>query len=87
MKKALSGLLGLLVASVAIADSFYCGEQLIVEGMAAADVLEACGEPNRRDGNDWVYGRGSSEFPVELHIEADGTVGQIREQTGNQAAR
>jgi hypothetical protein len=83
MKKLLSGMLGLLASSGAIADSFYCGEQLITEGMESAAVVEACGEPSQRNGYNWVYDRGSSKFPVELHISADGTVGRISEQTSN----
>ena len=73
-----------LLATVALtatfaarADTFYCGEKLIDEGMEQNLVLQYCGEPSSRFGNHWVYDRGPEEMDMLVDFEADGTVGQI----------
>jgi hypothetical protein len=72
---------GLGTSFTACADSFYCGESLIEEGMEQSEVIQHCGEPTSRSGYDWVYDRGPEKFTVNIHFEPDGTVGQIKEHS------
>jgi len=76
-----------LIAAVALgtsfaahADSFYCGENLIEEGMSQDKVVQLCGEPSSRDGNNWIYDRSPEKFKVRIYFEADETVGDIQQE-------
>jgi len=52
-------------------DNFYCGETIIENGMQRAMVLEYCGEPTAREGDQWIYDRGDEQFLVVLHFDGD----------------
>jgi hypothetical protein len=69
------------LASPAFAGTFYCGTHIIDLDMPSGEVIKYCGEPTERNEDLWTYDRGEEEFPVVLHIEPDGTVGRIEEQT------
>lgn len=71
----------LLIATTASADTFYCGETLIEEGMSRGEVVQHCGQPSSGGEDNWVYDRGPEKFNVEVHFEADGTVGDIQEES------
>jgi hypothetical protein len=72
--------LSLGVTFAAHADTFYCGEKLIEEGMTQDQVIQFCGEPASRSGYNWTYDRGPEEFSVLVYFEPDGTVGNIEQQ-------
>jgi hypothetical protein len=65
----------------ASADTFYCAETLIEEGMKQSEVQQHCGEPSSSSGYNWVYDRGPEKFVVHIHFEPDGTVGEIRQES------
>jgi hypothetical protein len=72
----------ILAASTAAADdSFRCGQHLIGVGDARDKVLEYCGEPTSREGWTWIYQK-EERLSVQIHFEADGTVGRIEEGDG-----
>ncbi len=78
----LSLLAGLALASTAaLGGSFYCGQHIITEGDSKARVAENCGPPTSQSRDQWVYDRGTTQFTITLHFEADGTVNRI-EETG-----
>jgi hypothetical protein len=45
----------LTTATSAIADSMECNGNLVSSGDSEASVLENCGEPTSRDGDQWTY--------------------------------
>lgn len=47
--------LSLTAATSAIADSMECNGNLVSSGDSQATVLENCGEPTSRDGDQWTY--------------------------------
>jgi hypothetical protein len=50
-------------------DAFWCGSRLIREGMAAADVITRCGEPDtRRVIEEPVYGSGAGGRRVRVGV-------------------
>ena len=74
-----------LVFATGIADvGFRCGSHLIDVGDKREEVLEHCGEPTSERGWTWVYDRGSSEFSILIHFEADGTVGRISNESSDE---
>jgi Protein of unknown function (DUF2845) len=51
----ISFMLVLTAASSASADSMECNGNLVSTGDSQASVLENCGEPTSRDGDQWTY--------------------------------
>jgi len=77
----------LLVASVALpcaarADSFYCGNRIVTEGMSAGAIEERCGKPQRverveepvfaRRANGSTYRAGTSVHEIWTYERAQG---------------
>jgi len=50
----------LMAATSAIADSMECNGNLVSSGDSQATVLENCGEPTSRNGDQWTYQVGDS---------------------------
>lgn len=74
-------ILALGPAQFAFADGdFTCGGHIIEQGMELEQVKEYCGPPTDDTGDTWVYDRGPDELIVIIHVEADGTVGDIENQ-------
>jgi hypothetical protein len=65
--------------NTAFADSFYCGTHIIDEDIAKAEVLEKCGQPTRETSDTFYYDRGTDEFGVTLHFNAEDRVNRIEE--------
>jgi hypothetical protein len=62
----------LAVAGAASADHpFTCGERIIDDGEQKALVLEYCGEPTDREGNQWIYDQGAQRFLIVVHFDGD----------------
>jgi hypothetical protein len=73
----------LLASGAASADdSFSCGSHIVSVGDNRDTVLEHCGQPTTRDGATWTYDRGSEQFDVIVHFNADGAVSRIEERDG-----
>ena len=51
----LAGTLLLTLATSASADSMECNGNLVSSGDSPATVLENCGEPTSRNGDQWIY--------------------------------
>lgn len=84
--KPIFGVISVIFAGLALAQNvgtFRCGTHLIQPGDSKATVEEHCGEPSFRSYDQWIYDRGSTEFTVTLHFEADGTVNRITETDPN----
>lgn len=65
-------------------DTFRCGGHIIEVGSSTkATVEEHCGKPTFQSYDQWTYDRGSSQFTITLHFEADGTVNRITETDPN----
>ena len=69
---------------VARADDFYCGQNIIEEGMEQNLVLQYCGEPSSRFGYHWVYDRSPEQLDILVYFEPDGTVGDIETEMSEQ---
>jgi hypothetical protein len=70
--------LALGTASVARAsDDFRCNGHIIEEGMDLDEVQGYCGPPTNQSGDRWIYDRGPEELLIVLHVEPDGTVGDV----------
>ena len=52
----------------AYADSLRCGGKIISSGATVQQLLDACGNPTSRSGNDWLYERPGS-FPLVVTLE------------------
>jgi len=75
-----------IVTALALAQNvgtFRCGTHLVQHGDSKATVEEHCGEPSFQSYDQWTYDRGSTEFTITLHFEADGTVNRITETDPN----
>ncbi len=67
---AFAGLLA--VAGAASADDpFTCGERIIDDGEQKVMVLEYCGEPTDREGDQWIYDQGDQRFLIVVHFDGD----------------
>jgi hypothetical protein len=56
-----------------------CGTSIIERDASEAEVLEKCGEPTYKDGNQWIYDRGETEKLKIVYI-IDGRVAYMEEQ-------
>ena len=89
MKTAIRSSIACLVSSLSwvavaeAADSFRCGDDLVLVGDTVASVLQKCGEPTDRSADHLVYKRSEGQFTVVVYIAPDGTVGQIEERDPN----
>lgn len=63
----------------AIADALQCGTDLVNVGDAQSDVLQKCGEPKSKDGNEWIY-----ERPGDLTVIVQFAEGQVLNITNPQ---
>jgi hypothetical protein len=80
------GIISVIFAGLALAQNvgtFRCGGHLVQEGDSKATVEEHCGEPSFQSYDQWTYDRGSNEFSITLHFEADGTINRITETDPN----
>ncbi|MGI9309845.1 MAG: DUF2845 domain-containing protein, partial [Gammaproteobacteria bacterium] len=73
----------MLLSLNAVADSFYCGTHIIDESSNKTEVAEKCGEPTVKFSDHWIYDRGTDQFDVLVHFEADGSVNRIEEEHEN----
>ncbi len=64
-------LAGGLAMQQASADSLPCGADLIDVGANVYDLLQKCGEPSTRDGDQWIYDRGPGELKMIVRVSAD----------------
>jgi hypothetical protein len=76
---------GLLIAASTQAGTISCGSATItdgqLEGQLTAQILEQCGEPNSRNGDDWYYDRSDvGEGLYILHFNDSGQLESIEEQ-------
>ena len=62
------------------AGSLECGGDFISPGVTEAQLLEACGEPTSRNGNEWIY-KMQGDFPMVVIFGIDGVVTVIRDAT------
>ncbi|MEE9142797.1 MAG: DUF2845 domain-containing protein [Gammaproteobacteria bacterium] len=72
-------LLLLFLAGTASASGFRCGTKIVEEGMSTYELIEACGEPTRIEGNRWLYDLGPEEFLKIVFVEG-GQVSYIKEE-------
>jgi hypothetical protein len=56
-----------------------CGTEIIERDASEAEVLEKCGEPTYKEGNQWIYDRGETEKLIIVYI-IDGRVAYMEEQ-------
>lgn len=54
-----------------------CGTNLVSVGQAKFDVLSWCGEPNSKEGDQWIYQPDPENPPTVVHFAADDTVDRI----------
>ena len=64
----------------ALAGSLECQGNFISPGITQAQLLEACGEPTSRNGNEWIY-KMPGDFPMVVSFGIDGVVNFIRDAT------
>ncbi len=78
----------LLMASTStvLADSISCGQSMIQGGLTDPvtkdEVLQKCGEPSAKEGNDWIYERDGGATAV-LHLNDNGDLESISERVGD----
>ena len=75
----------LLIAGSATAGSISCGDSTISddqdEGQTSMQILEQCGEPTSRNGNDWLYDRSDvGEGIYVLHFNGASELESIDEE-------
>ncbi len=70
------------MTSVTIAgETFRCGTHLIEENDHITSVLEHCGEPTYKSGNQWIYDRGEHDFVTIVTIRGnDQTIARIQQE-------
>jgi hypothetical protein len=62
------------------AGSLECQGNIISPGITEAQLLEACGEPASRHGDEWVY-KMPGDYPMVVTFGIDGVVSFIRDAT------
>ena len=84
MKRSITAMLSTALSFVAVvaygSEGFDCGGHIISAGDSKAEVEEHCGPPSSNEGSTWIYERGSEQFTVTVHFEADGTVNRIEKE-------
>jgi hypothetical protein len=76
---------GLLLTGTAQAGSISCGDAMITDdqpdGQLTQQILEKCGEPTSKDGDDWIYDRSDVGQGIYiLHFDDSGQLDSIEEQ-------
>lgn len=76
---------GLLLAGSARAGSMSCGDATITddqdEGQTSMQILDQCGEPTTRDGDNWIYDRSDiGQGTYILHFNDSGQLDSIEQQ-------
>jgi hypothetical protein len=79
------GCTGLLFAAAVHAGSITCGDATITDdqdvGQTTQQVLDQCGPPTSRDGNNWVYDRSNQGQGIYiLHFDGSGQLDSIEQQ-------
>ena len=73
-------ILALAALQPASASSLRCGTHIISSGQSNSpgqyEVLKRCGEPDARQGNTWIYERGS--VTKQVRFDRDGRILEIR---------
>jgi len=64
-------LVGGLGMQQASADSLQCGDDLIDVGANVYDLLQRCGEPSAREGDQWIYDQGSGDLKMIVRVSED----------------
>jgi hypothetical protein len=75
----------LLLAGSARAGSISCGDATITddqdEGQTTMQILDQCGEPTTRDGDNWLYDRSDTgQGTYILHFNDSGQLDSIEQQ-------
>jgi len=78
-------LAALLLGGTAQAGSMTCGDAIIgddqPDGQFAQQILDKCGQPTSKDGNDWFYDRSDAGQGIYvLHFNDSGRLESIEEQ-------
>jgi hypothetical protein len=71
---------GLLMLQPAWADTLQCGTNLVNVGDEVYTLLEKCGEPTLKDGDNWIYNQGPDSLVMVVQI-AEGKVQSIQAAT------
>ena len=76
---------GLLLADAARAGSISCGGAMVTddqdEGQTTMQILDQCGEPTSKDGDDWLYDRSDVGQGIYiLHFNDSGQLDSIEQQ-------
>lgn len=72
MKRLTASAMAIMLAGNALAgESLRCGTHLITEGDLVVDLLEHCGEPTRRVGNQWIYDFGDNAFVTVVTLRGN----------------
>jgi hypothetical protein len=85
----IAGFAGLLMAGSAQSGSITCGDAIITDdqpdGQFTQQILEQCGEPTAKDGDDWLYDRSDVGGGIYvLHFNDSGRLESIEEQPENE---
>jgi hypothetical protein len=80
-----SGCAGLVLAATAQAGSITCGDVLITDdqtdGQFTQQILDQCGEPTAKDGDNWIYDRSDlGQGTYILHFDDSGQLDSIEQQ-------
>ena len=72
----------LLASSLALAEDctdsdLRCGTHLVEIGAAMTEVLNWCGEPTSKEGDQWIYTRSDTQPTIVVYFGADAVVGRI----------
>jgi hypothetical protein len=81
-----SGILAMLPAASAQAGTLRCGGDIIIDdqlsGQFKEQILEQCGAPTDKNGDDWLYDRTDvGDGVYVLHFNDDGQLESIEEQS------
>jgi hypothetical protein len=76
---------GLLLAGTAQAGTMTCGDVFITddedEGQTTMQILDQCGEPTSKDGDNWLYDRSDMGQGIYiLHFDDAGQLDSIQQQ-------
>jgi hypothetical protein len=80
-----SGCAGLLLSVTAHAGSITCGDAIITDdqpdGQFTQQILDQCGPPTSKDGDNWIYDRSDvGQGVYVLHFDDSGQLDSIQQQ-------
>jgi hypothetical protein len=83
----IAGFAGMLLAGSAQAVTMTCGDAIVsggqLDGQFKQQILEQCGEPTSKDGDNWIYDRSDVGQGIYiLHFSDSDQLDSIEEQTG-----